>query len=144
MRHLILFSTILFFCFRLHAQTGNDKVVFYNADWEECSKDSASYYRIIKDYNVRQETYKVKDYYITGELQMEGDFLDPDVNLKEGRFRWFYKNGNQKEEAYYQKDRRRRDYRTWYENGKEKLVGEYLKNKSNKLWEVAIENRFIL
>ena len=118
--------------YNLEAQTSQDKVVYFNEDWEKCSEDSASYYRIVEDYKSRKSIYKFTDYYITGEKQCEGNFIDPDIELKDGKFVWYYKNGRRQHEISYERNLPIGEYQSWYEDGKVKEIGEYLKNRSDK------------
>src|SRR6478735_6016749 len=73
------------------------RVLYFDADWVSLpDTHSASYYRIVLlDSLDDKPLTHVKDYYITGELQFEGDEADPLKmgSLKEGLATWYYKNG---------------------------------------------------
>jgi antitoxin component YwqK of YwqJK toxin-antitoxin module len=75
-----------------------DTLTYFNERWEEVmTKDSASFYRIGKnDFGFYDST--VRDYYITGELQMEGYFRD---QIQNGTFTWYFKNGKKMAIAQY-------------------------------------------
>src|SRR5690349_6498314 len=70
---------------------------FYNEDWKQCDSAIASYYRVIT-YNEKGEPVGVvRDYFISGELQWEGQFSFLDkydgYNSKHhGECTWYYKN----------------------------------------------------
>lgn len=129
MKQVLFLTFLLLSFFSVLGQSTNDKKIFYDKEWNKCAEDSASYYRIIKDFYLGKKPYLVTDYYITGEKQMEGQFLNPEMNIKTGLFTWYYRNGNKKEEANFKNRVYFGDYQSWYENGNKKLVGEYLKNK---------------
>jgi len=47
--------------------------IYYNKKWTKIeTKDTASFYRIGKI--TKNSTYEIKDYFITGELQMSGEY----------------------------------------------------------------------
>ncbi|MGA8807057.1 MAG: DUF4852 domain-containing protein [Thermoanaerobaculia bacterium] len=81
----------------------------YSANWstralspttfgELPSKEGAEIYREI-DYN-QGKIVSVKDYYVTGELEMEGHYLPycADSHCANGLFTWYYKNGYKRQE----------------------------------------------
>ncbi len=91
MKHL----AILFFLFVIiHVSNGQvQDTIYYDINWKESCKIDAKYYRLFgKD--LHSGLVKVKDYYITGEIQMEGQYLTEEMETKTGKFIWFYKNGN--------------------------------------------------
>jgi antitoxin component YwqK of YwqJK toxin-antitoxin module len=77
----------IFYTFLCRAQ---DTTIYFNEKWEMvCCKDSASFYRIgIYDHGIYDGP--VSDYFITGQLQMKGEYSSW---MKNGVFTWYYKNG---------------------------------------------------
>lgn len=52
--------------------------LYYDKDWKGCEKTFATYYRVYAlsaDNNLKK---KFRDYYITGELQSEGEYISID------------------------------------------------------------------
>ena len=52
--------------------------LYYDKDWKGCEKTFATYYRVYAlsaDNNLKK---KFRDYYITGELQSEGEYINID------------------------------------------------------------------
>lgn len=116
----------------LKGQASGDNLLYYDKNWKECSADSASYYRIVESYYSKRKAYKVTDYFITGEKQMEGKYIDPDTEIKKGTFIWYYRNGNKERQINYDRTRPIGKYYKWYEDGSPKVVGSYLENRRDK------------
>lgn len=65
--------------------------VYLDSKWKETSKDNSVYFRtIVKD---STGLYDCKDYWISGELQMEGKFSALYPQTRQGEFKWYHKNG---------------------------------------------------
>ena len=72
--------------------------LYYDKDWKGCEKTFATYYRIYAlstDNNLKK---KFRDYYITGELQSEGEYIsidkfDDSKSVFDGEFVVYYKSG---------------------------------------------------
>ena len=118
---------LVFFFNGLFAQA-QDKV-YLNEDKQECEKEDAVYYRTIEELPADEnKLFLIKDYFISGQIQMEGTFLSPETIYEHGEITWFYKNGNKKRKANYNQSLLLGDYLTWYENGEPKTIAEYIKN----------------
>ncbi len=79
------FFIYLLFCLpSLALAQQQQDTIFYDDNWNEISnKDSVSFYRIIFK---ESDQFKVLDYYINGNLQMEGYFSSIEDRIKEGYF----------------------------------------------------------
>lgn len=88
------------------------------------------YYRIIESYDSQRGLYKIKDYYKSGILQMEGNSKTDDLFTYEGEFIYYYENGNKKEIVNYNKSKRIGKFEQWHENGNKKTEGEYFESKN--------------
>ena len=65
-------------------------------------KENAAYYRIIRT-SAERNNFEVFDYYITGEIQMSGNYLSLDTpQVRNGTFNWWYRNGIKKAEHQYE------------------------------------------
>jgi hypothetical protein len=63
----------LFLFLLLGVKAHSQDTLFYNTNWDRCTKTSAQYFRLISKTN----KYEVKDYYYpSGVLQMEGTNAD--------------------------------------------------------------------
>jgi antitoxin component YwqK of YwqJK toxin-antitoxin module len=88
----------------------------------------ASFYRITeKD----DQGWLVKDYYITGELEMVARCLQikPTV-VKDGPAVFYYKNGKKQMEGNYVIDSQRGMFKDYYENGRARSEINYKENKA--------------
>lgn len=129
MKRTLLLVFLLFSLVPLSARSMQDTTIYYNKDWKPCAADTAAYYRIIEDYQLKKEAYTVTAYYITGEKQMEGNYLDPTAQLEYGEFRWYYRNGQLHKEGRFSKGQATGDYKAWYADGSPQLEGRYSKRK---------------
>lgn len=99
------------------------ETIYYNSEWKVCKKAKAEYYRLITLDESGNPIGKVKDYYITGELQWEGNvsYFDKEDNSKdiaEGLCVWYYKNGNKARESTMDNNLENGVTTYWHENGK--------------------------
>ena len=70
-------------------------------NWKPTTKSQAAYYREFNyDQNGKPKGV-VKDYYITGELQFEGQMTTVNPDTLNGRCTWYYKNGQKSQEVVY-------------------------------------------
>jgi len=121
---LLLVSTLCI------AQTSaNDKKIYLDSTWNETSQKNSKYYRIVKDYYLDKNLYVINDYYETGVLQMEGFSKTKDGFIKEGKFVFYFRNGNKKELIHYQKFQPIGFCAQWYEDGSKKLEGQYVEEE---------------
>jgi hypothetical protein len=64
---------------------------FYNKNWQITNGEDKYYKReIVKEHD---SLYRVKDYYLNGNLEMEGSFTSLDHQVKDGRFIFYYGSG---------------------------------------------------
>ena len=83
------------------------------------SKDGAEFYRVIN--YVGGKISEVKDYYVTGELEMEGHYgpYCAERHCANGLFTWYYKNGYKRQDGTFVNGSEPRDcIHVWDENGK--------------------------
>lgn len=110
----------------LFSQNAADKIMYFDSIGKDASKENHSSYRIIKDYHTEKDLYQIKEYYKSGVLKMEGNSKTKEGFSKEGKYVYYYENGNKKREENYIKSRLNGSFLEWYENGNPKLVGEYV------------------
>lgn len=98
-RKLILFLCLLFFTTCLKSQ---ERIkLFYNSDWEITNEDKATYYRESEyDLNNFKLNGKVYDYSLSGDLLMEGNYLN---GVGNGNFTFYYDNGKVRNKGQYEK-----------------------------------------
>ena len=98
--------------------------IYYDKEWKGCSQSKAEFYRIVNYDENGKPVGKVKDYFITGELQSEIDgafYIDKNDDSKSkfiGLSRGFFKNGNKQFENLHDNQGNIIMNKRWYENGK--------------------------
>ncbi len=98
-------------------------IEYFDADWKKVdSGENAAYYREITYDTNGRPTSKVRDYFITGELQFEGRLLSVDPHVFDGVCTWYYQNGHKRQQITYERGRATSTIRTWSEAGKEEGV----------------------
>jgi antitoxin component YwqK of YwqJK toxin-antitoxin module len=112
------------------SQNNVDKTVYFDSIWKETTEANFYYYRIIKDYYIEKDSYKVYDYYKSGAVQMEGLSKTKDYLTKDGEFIFYYENGNKESISNYSKSRLVGKQQQWYKNGTKKSEGEYFESKN--------------
>lgn len=95
---------------------------YFDEEWNRCEAKSASYYRLITYEAPHKPVGKVKDYYISGELQGEETFVyvdydDEGKNFQEGEVVWYYKNGQKSKVGYIFNNQPNGPYTEYYEDG---------------------------
>ena len=106
-------------------ETPKDRIdtLYYDRNWKVIgNKTFASYYRFAlypADSDI--ERY-YKTYYVSGELQGEGKFINMDEkesakNLLDGEILNYFKNGNISERMFYAQGIQEGEYTAYYENG---------------------------
>ena len=110
--------------------TENDKKILMDSLWKETTDVNYKYYRIIKDYNLEKESYKILDYYRNGVLQMDGMSKTRDDKSKIGEYNWYYENVNNKSTSNYKDGKIFGKHSEWYENGNKESTSNYKDGKA--------------
>jgi len=111
-------------CALLFAQS--DSIIYYNHYWKETTRDSAAYYRIAEQ---KGKIFHVRDYYMSGNLQMEGDYSSLKPEIQNGYFKWYFENGQKFAEGSYVHGKREGIWTFWFPDG---LKKEEIKFSSGK------------
>jgi antitoxin component YwqK of YwqJK toxin-antitoxin module len=105
--------------------------IYFDENWQECSKSKAAYYRLIE--NLDNGLYFVKDYYITGKLQFEGTSTVNTEPLIRRRGIWYYEK--EKLKLWFYKDGLLNGkYFDYYEDGQLFEEGFYKNDKRDGLF----------
>lgn len=126
-----IFFSLFFLPLLLFSQNNNPKKIYLDSIWKETTEGNHKYYRIVESYDSSNQLYKIKDYYKSDVLQMEGHSKTIDVSSKEGAFVFYYENGNKKSIVNYNKNKLIGSDEEWYESGTKKLEAEYFEAKNN-------------
>ncbi len=91
---IILFLGISTFVF------AQNDTIYYDADWEEVSKEYAKYYRPLP-LEKKRMFWLIKDYYMDGSLQFIGHTIEEHKEVLHGDVIWYYQNGKIQEKVRY-------------------------------------------
>ena len=92
-----------------YGQSSSD-TTFYNSQWNITTRDSCSYYRLIKKQN---ESFRVRDYYNNDTVKMQGIFTSLRPEIKNGFFIYYFKSGHKRMEGDYYYNKRRGVFKTY-------------------------------
>jgi TonB family protein len=130
---LLLYMTLVT---QVNAQGVRD-TMYFDRDWEQTTRSNASYYRIITFADTGDFLFIVRDYYLSGRIQMSGTYRSIRPDYKTGVFTYYYENGLRQAECEYDHNELDGPCREWYENGNPKSDYFYLDGKrsgSYKSW----------
>lgn len=105
---------------------------YFDAFWRATVEEDASYYR--KMYKNAQNLWVVNDYYLDGQLQMQGQFSNPKTEKKTGHFTYFYPNGAKQSEGEYTEGYKSGHWRSWFTSKALDGEGDYLRDKKTGTW----------
>lgn len=119
-----IFSTIILLLLFLPCTFAQDTVATTYLDklWQKTSESNASYYRKIVRHNNKLYMY---DYYMTGQLQMSGQYEDLDAQTETDTFKFYYPNGRLKREGYFLHGKAFGKWLGWHEDGTKDYVCTY-------------------
>ena len=116
MKKILLFPGIAIFIFLCgYSQTAGD-TIYFDQNWNQTSKKEASYFRIVS-IDTSRILFLVRNFYLTGQLQMKGAYrsINPDVRM--GEFSFWYQNGSKHISCHFKDGLPDGHYEEWYENG---------------------------
>ncbi len=133
----ILFANItLIFAINIYSQLIKD-TVFYDNNWQQSDPENASYYRIVSSDTSGKIQYLVKDYYMSGHLQMTGTYRSISPDYKTGTFKYWYENGQCQLVCSYVNNKLDGEYFEYYDNGRPENKKNYkngLLDGTEKSW----------
>ena len=102
---------------------------YYNQDWNEVNDSAlADYYRILSLDNTGKSVGKVRDYFITGEIQWEGELVSLDPDIYNNYCVWYNKDGTYSEVNYFINGKQVAEIIEQKESGKSKITVDQLLN----------------
>jgi antitoxin component YwqK of YwqJK toxin-antitoxin module len=99
------------------------KISYFDKDWQPTTRENAVYYRPQPE--KQANGYLIKDYYIAGQLQMQGLSQSDTDDVFDGLVTWHYPNGTPSQTAIYKEGAANGDFITYDEQGKIKTKGRY-------------------
>ena len=94
--------------------------MYFDNDWEQCAEPEASYYRIISASDSGAFLLHVADFYLSGQVQMNGSYRSIRPDNKIGVFTYYYENGQVQAREEYDNNTLDGPYEEWYKDGTRK------------------------
>lgn len=116
----------------LYGKSQDTLTIYYDKSWNKTSIDNSSFYR--KAFKETRKKWIVTDYYKDGTIQMKGQYICRRMKKKNGKFIYFYKNGEKKTENNYVNNIKMGLYQEWFDDGVIKLQGKYTNNDKDGMW----------
>ncbi|WP_177761480.1 hypothetical protein [Flavobacterium sp. I3-2] len=142
----IQFSTTIIILFSLYGQAQNK--IYFDQNWNETSKENASYYRPMPLKKVG-ELFFMQDFYMNGQLQFQGYIYQNDESKYAGDAFWYSEDGfdsgetqfinlsNQKELTYYDENGSVWKKIQYNQKGEKSKIIVYLKGKELAVGEIS-------
>lgn len=99
--------------------------LYYTSNWKTTVKDSASFFR--PPVQKLGKLYKVKDFFINGQLQMEGFSKNAEKDIWEGRTTWYNEDGSIFQQGNYSDGKLNGDFVSILDD--KQLVAEFKNNR---------------
>jgi protein TonB len=100
--------------------------MYFDQDWEQSTEQEANYYRVVyTDTTSGSFRFLVKDYYLSGQVQMTGTYKSIRPDNKDGQFIYYYDNGQPQRDCHYRENTLNGKFREWYRSGQQKNLQEY-------------------
>lgn len=104
---------------------------YFNSIWKETSKDKASYYRT----KTKTETgWHATDHFISGKVQMTGNYADDSCHVSQGEFVWYDDNGVANHRCNYVKGKLDGVDTLYYPDGLKKMAGKNKEGEKQGEW----------
>ncbi|CAL2109334.1 conserved protein of unknown function [Tenacibaculum sp. 190130A14a] len=110
------------------------ETIWFDANWQETSKDNASYYRPAPQ--KKGNGFWIIDYFKNGQIQMEGfsTSVEPHKEEFEGLVTYYHQNGKPYHEANYKKGQLHGVRKVYFESGELKEQGKYKDGQRDGIW----------
>ncbi len=134
-------TTLFLLLLSVFSFSQNIKTIYYDAEWKVINnKKNATYYRNIEPYSKDKTHFLVKDFYITGEKQMEAILSSIEPEINDGYSNFYYKNGQQNTARNYINGKENGVYKEWYSNGQLKMEGNIKDDNKTGSWSYFYSN----
>ena len=128
MKKIILFTgMVILICLCGSSQTAGD-TIFFDKEWNQSVKKEASYFRIVS-IDTSRILFLVRDYYLNGQLQMEGAYRSINPDMRIGEFSFWHQNGIKHISCHFKDGLLNGHYEEWHENGTLKADKNYMEGK---------------
>ncbi|MFT4521607.1 MAG: antitoxin component YwqK of YwqJK toxin-antitoxin module [Bacteroidia bacterium] len=102
--------------------------LYFDQSWDEIPTErGAKYYR--QQFQTNDTTFIVRDYFMSGQLQMTGSYSDDTYQIKHGYFEYFHDNGEKSLTCTYNDGSYEGAYYQYYTDGNIRLESTYVDNE---------------
>ena len=134
MRKLILMCSWLICFFDIAFSQSKIDTLYYDKDWKGCEQTFAAYRRVYSIPSDSNLTKRFRDYYITGELRADGEYVsidkyDDSKSVFNGAFVYYYKSGKVERKGYTNRGKLDGEYTQYNEDG---LISSHIHYKDGK------------
>ena len=132
------FCFLLFVLAGLRAYSQDSIACYFDKQWDITNiKDSAAYFRVGEKNASGDWVGHVKDYYISGELQMHVRYNN---GKRIGLGEYFHENGQLELTGQYQDDERTGVWKCYHKNGRSQYEGLFEEGKRSGAWKEYHDN----
>jgi TonB family protein len=105
--------------------------MYFDTDWEQTTREESHYYRYISMDTSGKFRFYVEDFFPDGTIQMTGTYKSIRPDNKDGRFVYWYENGNKQMDCVYRDNQLDGLLQEWYESGRRESYQEFSKGVLN-------------
>ncbi|SFW39257.1 hypothetical protein [Cellulophaga fucicola] len=116
-------SIIALVCFFLFQSTYGQSKIYFDKDWKKTTKEEARFYRVVAKKN--DSLFYIRDYFISGVLQMNGHFSNLEQEVMEGKITFYDEKGKITNSANYVNGVLNGPSIVYLKNGKIEYTSEY-------------------
>ncbi|HJX71855.1 MAG TPA: TonB family protein [Bacteroidales bacterium] len=116
MKKVVLSMVMILVIFRYGYSQVYGDTIYFDHIWNQTTKNKASYFRLV-NIDTSRILFLVRDYYLRGQLQMEGAYRSINPDVKIGGFTYWYEDGKKQVQCYFKNGSLDGQYYEWYKNG---------------------------
>ncbi|WP_435315146.1 hypothetical protein [Cellulophaga fucicola] len=116
-------SIIALVCFFLFQSAYSQSKIYFDKDWKKTTKEEARFYRVVAKKN--DSLFHIRDYFISGVLQMNGHFSNLEEEVMEGKITFYDEKGKITNSANYVNGVLNGPSIVYLKNGKIEYTSEY-------------------
>lgn len=139
MKHILVIFMLNVFLSTFAIEVEMD-TIYYDNEWKGVSNPHfATYYRIIEKNPIDGYRKTFRDYYATGELQSEGDYItidrfDDSKSVMDGKWTAYYKSGAIEQKGTRSNGKQEGEYIRFYDNGSIAVRANFHNDKPHGLY----------
>ena len=128
MRNIFFLIPLIIFSILTFNAIGQD-TTYFDYKWKETISTNAIYYRI----DIKTENgFKRTDYISSKkQIQMQGEYISSDPDIKTGEFKWYHTNGELKHIGSYSENKEIGTHIWYFDDGKIEVIENYVSGVLN-------------